>query len=364
MQFNPSRLKLARNRRKLTLKALAESVGLTSRMVSEYEKDYCEHSPPEHTVEAFSQALGYPSEFFLQLDDIEEVCPTTVSFRSLKSMRAAQKNAAIGAGSLGVMINDYFESKFNLPVNQLPDYRGMEPEAAALALRKEWKLGNQSISNMIHLLEVNGIRVFSLAENTQTVDAFSFWKGEQPFVFLNTQKSPERGRFDSAHELGHLVLHRHGIPQGKDIEAEADQFASFFLMPRRSIVPYKDRFMTLNNILQLKRNWNVSAMALIMQMKNVGTLTEWQHRTLIIEASKAGLRKTELNGIEREKPLIIEKVISALKEDGLSLKDLARSLFLPIEEVYNLLFRVGLISNDNPIKIESTKTKVHLTLVK
>ncbi|MEU8739183.1 ImmA/IrrE family metallo-endopeptidase [Streptomyces halstedii] len=39
------------------------------------------------------------------------------------------------------------------------------------------------------------------------VDAFAVWREGVPFVFLNTQKSAERGRFDAAHEFGHLVMH-------------------------------------------------------------------------------------------------------------------------------------------------------------
>jgi len=52
--------------------------------------------------------------------------------------------------------------------------------------------------------------VCSLAEQCREVDAFSLWRHGSPFVFLNTQKTPEHSRFDVAHELGHLVLHRHG----------------------------------------------------------------------------------------------------------------------------------------------------------
>src|SRR3546814_6566541 len=54
-------------------------------------------------------------------------------------------------------------------------------------------------------------------EDTKNVDAFSCWRNGQPFVFLNTFKSAERSRFDAAHELAHLVLHRHGGPQGREI---------------------------------------------------------------------------------------------------------------------------------------------------
>ena len=70
------------------------------------------------------------------------------------------------------------------------------------------------------------MRVFSLAENTKNVDAFSCWRNDEPYVFLNTFKSTERSRFDSAHELGHLVLHRHGgAKQGRSAEYEAHLFA-------------------------------------------------------------------------------------------------------------------------------------------
>lgn len=342
-QFNPSRLKLARTRRQLTFKSLAEKVGLTPRMVSEYEKNYCEHIPPEQTINAFSNALGYPESFFFISDDVEEISPDTVSFRSLKSMKAAEQHAAIGAGSIALLINNYFESNFNLPSVNVPDLRELNPEAAAETIRELWKLGSQSINNMIHLLELHGVRVFSLAENTQSVDAFSFWKDGIPYVFLNTKKSGERSRFDAAHELGHLILHRHGIPQGKDIEAEADQFAAHLLMPKKTVLAHSGRYISLEDIIRLKHNWKVSAMALIVHMKNIDGITEWHHRNLIIEASRKGLRTKEINGIEREKSLLIDKLLSSLKQEGTSIKDIANYLSLPLEELTNLLFKVGVI---------------------
>jgi Zn-dependent peptidase ImmA (M78 family) len=57
-----------------------------------------------------------------------------------------------------------------------------------------------------------GVSIFSMAEDTAEVDAFSLWRDTTPFVFLNTLKSAERSRFDAAQELGHLVMHRHGGP--------------------------------------------------------------------------------------------------------------------------------------------------------
>lgn len=342
MQLNPDRLKVARLRRKMTYSSLASASGLSSKSVAEYEKVDGLFTPTQQTIELLADTLGYPISFLCG-SEVEFVDPSTVSFRSLKSMKAADQHAAEAAGSLGVMINSYFEDSFNLPECNLPNLRGYEPEAAAEAVREKWGLGVKSIDNLIHLLEANGVRVFSLSENTLDVDAFSFWKNETPYIFLNTQKSGERSRFDAAHELGHLVLHRHGSPQGKDLEDEADNFASAFLMPRRTILGIKMPFPTLEGIISIKANWRVSSVALIVRMKNVGILTEWQYRTLMVEATKKGLRKAEINGIPRERSLIIDKLLSVLKSDHIDLPKLGSILSIPIDELANLLFKVALL---------------------
>jgi Zn-dependent peptidase ImmA (M78 family)/DNA-binding XRE family transcriptional regulator len=362
-QFNPERLKIARMRRQLTLKSLAEKVGLSPRMVSEYEKDYCVSSPKPETVSAYEKALGYSSKFLMDMNDIEQVEPDSVSFRSLKSMKASNQHAAISAGSLGLLLDNYLDSHFNLPDIDIPDLRGYEPEAAAEMVREIWGLGCHSINNMIHLLEKHGVRVFSLAENTQSVDAFSFWKDEKPYIFLNTQKSGERSRMDAAHELGHLVLHRHGIAQGKDVEHEADRFAYFFLMPRSTVLAVNASNISVDNIISIKAQWKTSAMAVIMQLRSVNLITEWHHRSLIIEASRRGLRKTEINGIERETAKLLDLFIQQLSKDGIKLKGIAEDLALPLEEITNLIFKVGLVTNDQPIVTQPNSVKPKLKLV-
>ncbi|MGI2859846.1 DNA-binding protein [Shewanella algae] len=345
--INPSRLKLARCRRQMTIKDLASKVGLTPRMVSEYEKDRCKSTPPESTLQAFSDALKYPISFLTDPEDMPEVSTDSVSFRSLKSMRASERDAAIGAGELGLVINRYFESMFELENSSLPDFSCFEPELAAELLRKEWGLGTNSISHMIGLLEKHGVRVFSLDELTHSVDAFSFWKEGTSCVFLNTKKSGERSRFDAAHELGHLVLHRNAIPQGRDIEREADRFAAEFLMPRETLLPYVGKFLSLNDIIRLKTNWKVSAMALIFSLKNAGVITEWQYRNLVIEASQKGLRTREIQGIPHESSKLIPQMLSRLEKMGISLKQLSQSLLLPLEEIRGLLFQLEIFDGGN-----------------
>jgi Zn-dependent peptidase ImmA (M78 family) len=178
-------------------------------------------------------------------------------------------------------------------------------------------VGELSISNLIHLLEANGVRVFSLAENCVEVDAFSFWMDNKPFVLLNTMKTPERSRFDAAHELGHLVLHKHSTNNGRQAEQDADRFASAFLMPERSVLASVPRMPSLDLLISLKKNWKVSLAALVRRTFDVGLSTEWHYRQLSIELARRGYRTGEPQGMEeREKSLVLDKVFSALRTKG------------------------------------------------
>lgn len=159
------------------------------------------------------RALDFPRGFFFA-EDVDELPAEAASFRSLSSMTARERDAALAAGAIAYLFNDWVAERFNLPSPDVPELRGdATPEAAAQVVRSNWGLGEQPISSMVKLLESKGVRVFSLCEDTKNVDAFSCWRGERPFIFLNTFKSTERSRFDAAHDLGHLVMHKHGAPQ-------------------------------------------------------------------------------------------------------------------------------------------------------
>jgi Zn-dependent peptidase ImmA (M78 family) len=195
----------------------------------------------------------------------------------------------------------WIEDRFELPETNLPDLsREPNPEAAAESLRQAWALGALSIRNMIHLLEAKGVRVLSLAVDAREVDAFSMWKGTRPFVFLNTYKSTEHSRFDAAHELGHLVLHKHGPPSGREAEKA---FASAFLMPRGSVLANAPRLPTYSSLVQLKKAWTTSVSALSYRLHELRLISDWQYRGLCIEIAKRG-RDVEPEEAPKETSLI------------------------------------------------------------
>jgi Zn-dependent peptidase ImmA (M78 family)/transcriptional regulator with XRE-family HTH domain len=340
--FNPTRLSLARRRRGLTKVKLAKALDVDARTISAWEKG--EFAPDAGREQGLCTALRFPLSFFYG-DDLDEPPPDAASFRALSRMTAAQRDMALSSGAIALMLEGWLVARFDLPTPRVPDLsREASPEAAAEALRAEWGLGELLIKNLLHLLEANGVRVYSLAIDAVEVDAFSLWRDTTPFVFLNTQKSAEHARFDAAHELGHLVLHRHGSPQGREAEHQANQFASALLMPAASLKAQAPRMATIENLIKLKQVWGVSLAALIYRLHTVGVVTDWHYQSLFVEVSQRGYRKREPNSGQREVSKLLSKVFSALREDGIKRGDIAQELALSVEEIDELVFGLALTS--------------------
>lgn len=333
--FNPTRMDLARRRRGFTKTKLAELAGVSTRILTAWERE--EYEPTETTLKKLASALGFPVAFFFG-DDIEEPSFEGVSFRALSNMTRRQRDQATGAAAIAVQLDDWIRQRFDLPAPDVPRVRDVDPELAADAVRQAWGLGQSRAPNMVHLLEAHGVRVFSLVQECAEVDAFSFWRHDIPYVFLNNQKTAERSRMDAAHELGHLVMHSHGAPVGRRAEDEAQTFGSAFLMPRRSVLAGAPRAANVAQILKAKQRWNVAAMNLAHRMHRVGLLTEWQARSTYIQLTRLGYRDGEPVGIERETSQILPKIFAALRDEGVSRPDVARALSLPLEELNRATF--------------------------
>jgi Zn-dependent peptidase ImmA (M78 family) len=276
-------------------------------------------------------------------------------------MKSCQREMALSQGAIALHLNRWLEDRFELPTVDVPYLRHeTSPEAAAEAVRHHWGIGELPINNIVHLLESKGVRVFSLAVDALEVDAFSMWKEGTPFIFLNTAKTAERSRHDAAHELGHLVLHRHGGPVGRTVEEQANAFASAFLMPRSSILAHVPRFPTLATLIKLKKIWQVSVAALTYRLHALGVLSDWQYRMLYIQISQNGFRRREPNPMPRETSLILPKIFAALGEDGLTRSTVAKELCIPQSEVEALMFGLTIAGLEGGGKATPGRSKLLL----
>ncbi len=294
-------------------------------------------SPDEGTVERLAAALGYPKDFFFG-EEIDGINVHAASFRSLKAMTATERDAALAAGSLAYELSDWVKRRFNLPAADLLDLsHERDPAAAARIMRQHWAIGERPIGHLVKFIESRGIRVFSLAENTRNVDAFSCWRNDEPFIFLNTFKTAERSRYDAAHELGHLVLHKHGGPNQRNAEQEANSFASSFLMPRADVLANIPMAHNLDQVIRAKKRWGVSAAALAYRLNKLAVVSEWQYRSFVIQLNR-NHPQSEPDGMPSEQSHVWKTVLTELWKEGVSRIKVAAELKVPVEEIDNLVF--------------------------
>lgn len=333
--FNPNRLTIARKRRQLTKKDLAEKARITPITLTRLENGDTS-DPAEETVLALARALAYPVEFFY-LEDCEKLSTEAVSFRSLSSLTSRQRDAALAAGTIGFLLDEWVTARFNLPEPDLIDLRDEDPITAAGVLRGHWGIGSKPVPDMIKLLEAKGVRVFSLSESNKNVDAYSCWRNNVPYIFLNTFKSSERSRFDAAHELGHLVLHIHGASGNRDVEREADSFAAAFLIPRGDLISHVPRVQSLSQLVSAKDRWGVSVAALARTTFDAGLISDWNYRELCKQMSVLGYRSKEPRGRLRERSTLWQKVFEGLWKEKLTKDHVARALSIPPDEIESLI---------------------------
>ncbi|HZO66211.1 MAG TPA: XRE family transcriptional regulator [Kribbellaceae bacterium] len=334
--LTPSRLALARKRRGLTLVQLAAMVGLSVRSLSGYENG--RQAPGPNALQRLAETLDVPVGF-LTAGDLDEIPVDAISFRALSKLTAGQRDTARGAARIALLLAEWIERRFHLPDPDVPSLPMLDPETAAEVVRARWGLGVAPAGNLVRLLEAHGIRVVSLAADCAAVDAFSFVWQQTPYVLLNTTKSGERGRFDAAHELGHLVLHsEHRLPQGPDAEQDANRFAAAFLMPRASVLAHSLVSATNDRILATKHIWGVSAMALTHRLHELGLLTDWGYRTACVDLARRGYRTGEPGGIPRETSPLLEAVFRTLRAEGTSPVHIARDLHITTAELNRHVF--------------------------
>ncbi|CAM2819148.1 helix-turn-helix domain-containing protein [Skermania piniformis] len=334
--FNPSRLKLARQRLALTLTKLADQSGVSLRSLTNYENGKL--APNEDNLLKLARALSVPPKFF-DRDTAETIPVEAASFRKLSKTTATRRDAVLASATLAVEFFAVIESKFKLPAPDTPSFDKLSPEEAADLVRHRWNLGDRPIPNMIHLLESKGVRVAALRHEYTDIDAFCFVRDSSPYVFLNTSRSGERQRFDAAHELGHLVLHGEqdmDPSTSKEREAEANRFAATFLMPRTAVLAQSMHNASLERILAARSFWKVSAMAMTHRLHELDLVSDWQYRSTCMTLSERGYRSTEPGGIVPETSQLLRKVMfgSASK---VNVRDAASDLDLYQDDVRDFI---------------------------
>ena len=333
----PSRMRDARLAKGWNQSELASLIGISRQAVSAFEQG--EKGPEADTMLRIASTLDQSISYFVN-DDAPTFGETSVLF--MRAFGAETKRRNLKCEVLGkwfVQTSRYFFDLIKFPDVSIPSrspvsgdgrYSIDEIEDAAEACRLMWGLGLGPISNVLGLLENNGVIVCRSELQEEDIEAFSFWNGSRPFVFLASRKdSAVRARFDAAHELGHLVLHRWIGPEEledpktlKLIEAEANRFAGAFLMPRQSF--QNEIFTTrLDAFVDLKRRWKVAIQAMVYRCKNLGIFDDDQITNLYKQISFRKWRTKEPldDQISMETPKLLQRAAEIVLNSGKRMAD-------------------------------------------
>lgn len=327
----PARLKDARKFLRMSQEDLGDRIGVTRQAISQFERG--DRLPDPDTFAALVSALEQPPGFFTSDDAPVFGDSTTRFYRKFGSDTVRRREACDTYADWFVQVAKAFDNVINYPAVNVPEYDPADfgedgIDELAERVRSDWGLGLGPISNVMALLESNGIIACRYEMTGEKVEAFSFWNGQRPFIFMASEKKAGvRTRYDLAHELGHLVLHRH-IDSAeiedktflKEIERQADRFAGAFLLPKHS---FTNEVFTprLDAFVELKKRWRVSIQAMIYRCADLGIFDDAQVLNLRKQVSFRKWRTQEPlddpSLIPLESPRLLTRAFGLIAQSGI-----------------------------------------------
>ena len=348
--LQPARLEQALVARGLTKGQLASLVGVASSTVTKWCKG--DQFPEAQTFDRVASILNVEAEWLTRPTLPAVSAPL---FRSnalaLKTARAKLFERANWAQDLAAL----FAQHVDYPALNLPerDFRAPEDitdediEAAAEECRHRWQLGRTPIQDLVLAAESAGILVVREETDIATIEGLSSWSTVLglPIVLLSADKANGfRSRFDLAHEIGHLVLHKHILPSPDRerynlMEKQAHHFAGALLLPAETFADDVRVPVNLDNLLILKQRWGVSAAAMLMRLHRIGLITDEDKDTLFKRRSARWGAKAEPfdDKWEPEKPRLLRRTVELLINAGVvTVEALPRYIGLGAHDVEQL----------------------------
>ncbi|MFP5336958.1 MAG: helix-turn-helix domain-containing protein [Gammaproteobacteria bacterium] len=333
--FRGDRLAQILDARRLTQVQLSAMVGVSPATISKWRN---EQQLPEHeALQRLASVVNIRAEWFLrptrELDAGPVLARSNAS--ALAGARALMRVRHGWSKELAYELGEYVDyPDIVLPTRDYthPDQiSNADIEEAAAECRRVWKLGLGPIPDVVLALENAGIIVAREITGVAQIEGLSSWcaLNKRPFVYLSADKDNGfRSRFDAAHELGHLVLHRR-IPPAvantayKELERQAHRFAGAFLLPAESFAAEVPSSPTLDTFLALKPRWKVSVGAQIMRMVALQLLDENEKLNLWKRRSARWGNKGEPHDdlFEPEVPRLLRRSVTLLVESAVMARE-------------------------------------------
>ena len=346
--------------------ALAERANLSRLGLAKIERG--QTLPRAASLRRLAKALGVST-----VELATRVRPLrTVRFRARRHVREREQLLA----EVSNWLDDYsfleklLEDSPPFKLRGLRNRRQLGPQTIAEETRKKLKLDDRPIHDICGILGKCGIKVLRLPRATDAFFGLSVKENDGgPAIVINTWEriSVERWIFSAAHELGHLLLHPGAydykeVEEPQEEERQADQFASFFLMPHDAFErEWQDSrgHSLYERVLKVKRIFHVSYKTVLLRLvqmeetsKNVFQTFQVQNRrrsgmTLKKADEPLPLTENEFNGKRGLEPdrlsdadclddRLLRLVRQAVESEKISLSRGAEILRMPMMKMRQL----------------------------
>lgn len=289
------RLQQARTMKGLSLRDLSAATGgqVSHNALARYERG--EMAPGSAILLAVAAALGQPVDFFFRPFKAKLA---DVRFRKKSTLTGGKARAAIAQA------NDFYE-RFCEAEELAGDVRAFKPplsmaqplqspeaaEAAAVELRRKWKLGLDPIPSVIGLLEREGVKVCE-AELADGLDGFCAHADGDPLVVIAETRNVPRKRMTCTHEMAHIAL---PLPEDEKLEEEiVRRFAGAFLLPTETFQAAFGKFRNrigLSELIELKAEFGASIMGIMKRAEQLRMITPSTYVSFCKFANQHGWRK-------------------------------------------------------------------------
>ena len=293
----------------MTQTDLARAIGIRQESIARFENDNA--SPSEAQFHAIAAHTGVTPAFFTRKPISADV-GEAMAYRCRASVPAKDKNQARQYVLLLSELLQDLCATLRPPTLNIPS-ANMNPEKAARFMRTVLGLfPDEPIGHLVNVLERNGAVVLAIPLDRKRIDATSTlgnFDRERPIVGLFNAIAGDRQRFNVAHELGHLVLHRNVAEHSRVTEQEADRFAAEFLLPAHRMRQVLPELMSLATATEIKKEWRVSIQAIVRRARDLGVITDRRYKTLFTQLSANGWRTREPVHVPVERPRLLRQMV-------------------------------------------------------
>jgi Zn-dependent peptidase ImmA (M78 family)/DNA-binding Xre family transcriptional regulator len=370
--FQNERLSQILAARRLSQAQLASMVGVSPATVSKWRAGT--QAPERDALERLANVVNVAPEWFTRLPATKVSPPL---FRSNASAHVAARGMLEArmewAQDIAMALSEFVDyPTLNIPTRKFTDPEEITPEEieiAACECRDLWRLGRVAVQDLALAVEGAGIVLIREETGIAQIEGLSAWSEvlDRPLILLSADKdNGYRSRFDLAHELGHLILHRHvKRPTERDrhklLEQQAHRFAGAFLLPAELFASEVRTPVTLDDLLLLKRRWGVSAAAIIMRLHALEIIDEDNKQTLFKRRSARWGARSEPGDEDRvpEQPRLLRRTIDLLvNENVMPIDAIPRHLGLSAYDVEMLTgLPLGYLQGkDNVVQLARLRT--------